>query len=262
MSEERGELRVEVSERVATVTIDREHRRNALSRAVVSGLIEQLDVLGRDPGVGVIVITGAGEKAFCAGGDLSDQVMSEGALGMHHARGDFARLLVAMQACHKPLIGRVQGMALGGGFGVALNCDLVVASEAATFGTPEIKVGLFPMMIMAVIARNIGRKRAMEMMLTGARVSAQDALSWGIVNEVVAPEELDAAVARLAGRVAGFSPAVLRLGRKAFYDTQDMGFEQALAHLHSELTINALSEDTAEGISAFFAGRAPEWKGR
>ncbi len=256
------ELRVEKRDRVATLTIDRPQRRNALSRAVVVGLTQQIQALGEDPDVGVIVITGAGEKTFCAGGDLGDQVGDAGPLGMHHDRGAFVELLRAQRSSTRPLIARVNGHALGGGFGLALGCDLVVASENATFGMPEIKVGLFPMMIMAVVSRNIGRKAATELMLTGERISAEKAIEYGIANRAVPAHELDATVDALADRIAGFSPAILRLGREAFYRTQDMGFDEALYSLQAMLTVNALSEDTAEGVTAFFSGRKPEWKGR
>jgi enoyl-CoA hydratase/carnithine racemase len=256
------ELRVDKRDRVATLTIDRPQRRNALSRAVVVGLTRQIQALGEDPDVGVIVITGAGEKTFCAGGDLGDQVGDAGPIGMHHDRGAFVELLRAQRSSTRPLIARVNGHALGGGFGLALGCDLVVAAEHATFGMPEIKVGLFPMMIMAVVSRNIGRKAATELMLTGERISAAKALEYGVANRAVPADELDATVDALADRIAGFSPAILRLGREAFYRTQDMGFDEALYSLHAMLTVNALSEDTAEGVTAFFSGRAPEWKGR
>ena len=255
-------IEVKVEERIATLMINRPGRRNALSGEVVEGLIARFDELGKREDVGVIVLTGAGDRVFCAGGDLGDQHMQSGALSMHHSRKSFMALMLAMQRCEKPIIARVNGHALGGGFGLALNCDLVVASEQATFGMPEIKVGLFPMMIMAVVRRNIGRKLTMEMMLTGDRVSAQVALEKGMINRAVSPERLDEEVMALAGKIAGHSPAILRLGRDAFYATQDMGFEQAIAYLQSQLTINTLAEDASEGIMAFLEKREPEWKGR
>lgn len=260
--EKQQDVVVSVEERVATVTINRPERRNALSANVVKMLIDVFEELSDRKDVGVIVLTGAGEKVFCAGGDLGDGgLMSSGALQMHHDRGGFASLLLTMQRCGKPIVGRVNGHALGGGFGLALNCDVVIASERATFGMPEIRVGLFPMMIMAVVVRNVGRKVAMEMMLTGERISAADALAKGMLNRVVAPEDLDEAVLSMATRIAGFSPAILRLGRDAFYATQDMGIEQALLYLQGQLTLNTMSEDAAEGVMAFLEKRAPEWKG-
>lgn len=256
------EIKVSVSERVATVMIDREERRNALSSAVVEQLIEALQECSAREDVGVVVLTGAGERVFCAGGDFMDQQRADGMLAMHEGRESFARLLLAMQRCACPLIARINGHALGGGFGLALQCDLIVAHEGASFGMPEIKVGLFPMMITAVVSRNIGRKRAMEMMLTGERLSVARAHEWGIVNRVCERERLDEEVAMLAARITCFSPATLSLGRRAFYKTQDMSFEQALDHLHNELTIASFTEDASEGVLAFLGKREPEWSGR
>ena len=261
-TEEQEEVLISKRGRIAQVTINRPARRNALSAEVVARLIEAFSELGLSREVGAIVLTGAGEEAFCAGGDLSGQAMSEGALAMHHQRGGFAELLRAMNRSTKPIVARVNGHALGGGFGLMLSCDLVVASGQATFGTPEIKLGLFPMMIMAVIARNLGRKHAMRMMLTGERLDAERALAIGALNEVADPQQLDERTEALAERVAGFSPAALRLGRQAFYATQDMSFDQALDHLQAQLTINAMTEDASEGIMAFLDKRDPEWKGR
>ena len=143
-----------------------------------------------------------------------------------------------------------------------LACDMAVASEDATFGTPEIKVGLFPMMIMTLIFKNIGRKRAMEMILTGERMDAAEAYRVGLVNRVVPAQELDAALAELAQRVASFSPAVLKLGRDAVYRTMDMQVDDALDYLRSQLTLNTMLEDAAIGIRAFLTKSKPEWKGR
>ena len=255
-------VKVEVEELVARVTIDREGRRNALSQQTVVQLTDAFQRLGDDDQLRVIVLTGAGDKAFSSGGDLGDQQPGGGPLGMHKARSAFAELLLAMNRCPKPIIARVNGKALGGGFGLMLNCDLAVAAAHAQFGTPEIKVGLFPMMITAVIQRNILRKHALELMLTGDRIGPERALEIGVINRVAEEGSLDEAVDELVEKVASFSPAVLGLGRHAFYDTQDMGFEQALRALHSELTINTLAEDAAEGIMAFMAKREPEWKGR
>ncbi|MBA2663830.1 MAG: enoyl-CoA hydratase/isomerase family protein [Bradymonadaceae bacterium] len=257
-----AELLIEKANRVATVTINRPDRRNALSSAVIEALIEAFTTLSADDEVGVIVLTGAGDKAFCAGGDLGDQQGEAGLLGMHHARARFADLLLAATRSTRPIIARVNGLALGGGFGLMLACDLVVASEDALFGTPEIKVGLFPMMIMAVIQRNLGRKKAMELMLTGERIGASEALAIGAINYAVPAAELDARVLALAERIGAHSPAILRLGREAFYKTEDMGFEQALKTLQNELTINTLAEDAGEGIMAFLSKREPQWKGR
>lgn len=247
---------------VTTLTINRPARRNALSNAMIEALRGGFAQVARDPATRVVVLTGQGERSFCAGGDLSDMSPSEGMLDLHHRRAGFADLLLDMQHLPCPIVGRVNGDALGGGFGLALGCDVVVAADHARFGTPEIKVGLFPMMIMALIQRHVGRKAAMEMMLTGQRFDAARALELGCINHVVPADELDATTAELAGQIASFSPAILRLGRKAFYETQDMHFEDALRTLHNELTLATLSEDASEGIMAFLSKREPDWKGR
>jgi enoyl-CoA hydratase/carnithine racemase len=257
-----AEVQTSVLDGVATVTINRPDRRNTLSQGVVQGLREAFLALDRDASVKVVVLTGAGEKAFCAGGDVTDFASTDGMLAMHWARAGFAELMKEMQELSKPLIARVNGLALGGGFGLVLNCDLAVASDTAEFGTPEIKLGLFPMMIMAVMVRNLGRKDAMELMLTGERIDAGRAKEMGVVNQVVAAGALDEATMALARKVAGYSPAVLRLGRQAFYKTQDMGFSEALATLHNELSLNVMSEDAAEGVMAFMGRRDPKWTGR
>lgn len=256
------EVLIEKNGPIATVTINRPERRNALSSAVVAGLKDAFAGLSEDREVSAIVLTGAGEKAFCAGGDIADFQGGDGMLAMHWARGGFVDLMLEMNRCTKPIIARVNGHALGGGFGLMLNCDLVIASTNARLGTPEIKLGLFPMMIMAVMVRNLARKDALELMLTGERISAARAVEIRAVNRAVEASELDGAVEELVSRVGGFSPAILRLGRQAFYKTQDMSFEDSLRHLHNELSLNVMSEDASEGVMAFLGKREPEWKGK
>jgi enoyl-CoA hydratase/carnithine racemase len=155
----------------------------------------------------------------------------------------------------------VRGHCLAGGFGLALGCDLVVASDDSWFGTPEVKRGLFPMIIMATIFRNVGRKKGMELILTGERISAREAERIGLINHAVPPGELDAKVAELAGKIASLSPAVLRLGREAFYGMADLEFERALDHLQTMLTLNLATDDALEGVRAFLEKREPVWKG-
>ena len=248
---------------VARVTIDRPGARNALSNDVMEGLLEAFGRAAADPLVRVVVLTGAGEKAFSAGGDLGGSgFRDKGFAERHHDRRSFADLFRRMNRLGKPIIARVRGHCLAGGFGLALGCDLVVASDDSSFGTPEVKRGLFPMMIMATIFRNVGRKKGMELLLTGDRISAAEAERLGLINYSVPAEQLDAKVDELAAKVSAMSPAVVRLGRDAFYTMSDMDFDPALEYLQTMLTLNLGTEDAIEGVTAFLQKRDPAWKGR
>ena len=249
-------------EGVATLTINRPERRNALNNDVMTGLRDSLARAKADPDIRVIVLTGAGDRAFCAGGDLSPSAAGGGLLNMHWDRGTFAELLLDMQRLGKPIVGRVNGYALGGGFGLMLACDVVVCRDDVKVGCPEINVGLFPMMIMALIVRNAPRKLAVEMMLTGRNLTAQEAKEAGMISALASPEEFDERVNETVATLASKSPAILRLGLEAFHTMSDMNVEEALRYLHSCLTINTLAEDAAEGVMAFIQKRDPEWKGR
>ncbi len=244
------------------LTIDREDRRNALSPEVIEGLLHGLDAAAEDPGVRVVVITGAGDRAFCAGGDLGGVAAAEGRVAEHDRRSRLADVLTGIVDHPKPVIARVNGLALAGGFGLALACDLVVAAESAAFGTPEVNIGLWPFMVTAVIQRNVPRKVALELMLTGRRMPAGEAARWGLVNRVTPAPELDAAVDELAAELASKSSLVLRLGKASFRRAQDMAFDDALAYLNAMLTVELESEDVVEGVSAFVEKREPDWKGR
>src|SRR2546429_2593331 len=214
-------------------------------------------------GVRVVVLTGAGDRAFCAGADLASFRSEVAELDRHQERRQIVELLLLAQDLGRPLIGRVNGHALAGGFGLACACDLLLAVESATFGTPEIQVGLWPAMIQAVLARNLPRKVLLEMELLGGRWSARRLHELGLVNRLAASlDELDAVTADVAGRLARLSPAVLRVGRDSFYRQQDMEFRAALEYLHSQLTVVTLTEDAKEGATAFLEKRAPEFRGR
>jgi len=252
-----------VRDHVARITLNRPESRNALSTEVMSGLHDALERARDDAGARVIVLTGAGDRAFCAGGDLGGRALRErGFVERHHDRAEFANLFRLMNRLGKPAIARVRGYCLAGGFGLALGCDLVVASTDSSFGTPEVRRGLMPMMIMATLFRNVGRKKGMELLLTGRRIDAAEAERLGLVNHAVPPEELDAKVDELAATVASMSPAVVRLGRDAFYTMADLEFERALDYLQAMLTVNLGTEDAIEGVRAFLEKRDPEWKGR
>ena len=251
-----------VRDNVATITLNRPQARNALNDQLLADLDAALQQADDDPTVRVIVLTGAGERVFCAGGDLSMLGAEGPVLEAHRARAAYAHLLRRMTRLGKPLLAAVNGHALGGGLGLVLACDLAIAAERATFGTPEIGVGLFPMMVMALLFRNVGRKKGMELILTGERISAAEAERMGIINRAVPDDEFEAAVAEMAGKLARHSPAVLRLGREAFHTMADMDFDAALEYLQGMLTLNLLTEDAQEGIRAFLEKRRPVWRGR
>ena len=252
----------EVADHVATVTINRPEVRNAMNDAVLGELREAMSRARADEDVRVVVLTGAGDKAFCAGADLKGGITQRGALASHHARSELVELFLDMAALGRPIVARVNGHALAGGFGLAMACDIVVASEAATFGAPEINVGLWPMVISAVLIRAMPPKVALELMMTGRRVDAAEGVRLGFLHNVVPPDQLDAVVADVAGSLAAKSPALMRLGRDAFYTVVDLDFRSALRHLQSMLTITTLAEDSAEGLRAFAEKREPVWKGR
>jgi enoyl-CoA hydratase/carnithine racemase len=256
-------VRYDVRGSAAWLTIDREGRRNALSDDVVGGLLAGLERAASEGPVRAVVLTGAGERAFCAGGDLAGNLgPGEGRVRSHDRRGELARLLMAIATHPQPVIARVNGVALAGGFGLMLACDLVVAADDVEMGTPEISLGLWPYMISAVLARNLPRKVMTEMMMTGRRYSAAEAEQWGMVNRVVPRAGLDAAVEGLVGELAAKSPLILRLGKESLFGSQDMSFAEALAYLQAMLTVNLESEDVAEGVGAFLQKRKPEWTGR
>lgn len=249
--------------RVATVTLNRPEQRNPLSSGMLRDLAGALAWCRAEPEVRVVVLTGAGDRAFCAGADLSSFQADVPELQRHHDRHRFVDLFLLMQDLGKPIVGRVNGHALAGGFGLACACDLLLAVRTATFGTPEVNVGVWPAMIQAVLARNLPRKVLLEMELLGDRWPAERMREVGLVNAVTDTlAELDQLTADVAGRLARKSPAILRLGRDSFYRQQDMEFRAALEYLQSQLTLVTLSEDAKEGVAAFYQKREPEFRGR
>lgn len=253
-------LRYEVEPPRATLTIDDPERRNPLSTATMSELRDAVEAAASDPAVRVIVITGAGNRAFSAGGDLAGDFV-DSPVGLHTARGTLAALFRSMRVAGKPIVGRVNGHALAGGFGLAAACDIVIAVEDARFGLPEINVGLWPMMITAVLQRCTPHKALLELMMTGRLIDPAEAVGLGVVSRVVAAAELDGAVDQTVAALASKSPIVLRLGRDAFYAVEDLAFDAALDVLQSGLTAVAMTNDAQEGVAAFLEKRDPDWTG-
>lgn len=254
-------LRYETRGPAAWITIDDPERRNPLSTAVMAELLAAVRTGSADPGVRAIVITGAGDRAFSAGGDLSGGFVDD-PLGAHDARGALADVFRAIRRSPKPVIARVNGHALAGGFGLAAACDIVIAVDRAGFGTPEIGVGLWPMMIGAILPRVMPTRAALELMLTGRRIDAAEAVRLGVVSRAVPADQLDAAVTETIDGIVARSPSVIALGKAAFYAVEDAPFDAALDHLQLGLTAVAMTEDAAEGVAAFIAKRPPEWTGR
>ncbi|HEX7521465.1 MAG TPA: enoyl-CoA hydratase-related protein [Acidimicrobiia bacterium] len=256
------EVRYEVAGSIARVTIDRPERRNAMSFPVMQGLRTAVADARADDSVRVLVLTGAGDKAFCAGADLGGIAGDAEVVAAHEGRGLLADLFRDLWSLGKPTIARVRGYALAGGFGLACACDFVIAADDAQFGTPEINVGLWPYMITVPLLRSMPPKRVLELMATGRRVNAAEAERIGFVTQVAPVEELDAAVDDFAAVLASKSPLIMRWGRDSFYRALELPTDAALDYLQTMLTITSASEDTAEGIAAFAEKRAPKWKGR
>lgn len=251
----------EVDEGVARITIDDEQRRNPMSNRVMGDLRDAVERADGDESVRVIVITGAGDQAFSAGGDLQGGFV-DAPLADHPDRAALAELIRSMMRSGTPIIARVNGVALGGGFGLAVAADITIAADHARLGTPEIDLGLWPMMISAILARSAPRKPLLEMMLTGRVVDADEARDLGLVTRVVPASQLDAAVDETASQLRSASPAALALGKRSFYAMSDLDVDSALDLLHLGLSSTALTEDGAEGVAAFLDKRSPEWKGR
>lgn len=248
---------------IARITLDRPEKRNPLSAEMIGELRSAFDWCSQSAATRVVVLTGNG-VAFCAGADLASSFTTTGSeVEKHHQRSGLVDLFLTMRRLGKPVIARVNGPALAGGFGLACACDLILAVEGAQFGTPEINVGVWPMIISAILARNLPRKVVLEMLLLGERWTARQLQVAGLVSRVAADlDQLDQMTDEMAAALAAKSPAVLRLGRDAFYGTEDMGFTEALEYLQAQLTLVTLTEDSHEGIAAFLEKRKPEFGGR
>ena len=247
---------------IATITLDDPETRNALSDQLLAELLEALRAAKADDAVRVVVLTSSHEKVFSAGGNLGGFAADVPTAHKFFGTGAFPEVFVELGELGKPSIVAANGHVLAGALGIALACDLIVAKETAGFGTPEINVGLFPFMIMALIYRNVPRKKTTELLLLGERMTAAEAREAGIVNKVVAADQFDDAVTDWALKLASKSPLVMRLGKDAIWRQMDMPLADALDYLRSQLTIELSTEDAIEGVTAFFEKREPQWKGR
>jgi enoyl-CoA hydratase len=252
----------EVEGGVATVTLNDPETRNSLSPPLLDGLLNALRDARDDDAVRCVVLASSHDKVFSSGANLGAFNADAPLIDRHRGSQRFVEVFRALGELGKPSIVAANGHVLAGSLGIALACDLIVAAEGAGFGTPEINVGLFPFMIMALIYRNVPRKKTNEMLLLGERLTAQEAKEAGIVNKVVPASEFDAAVDEWAAKLASKSPVVMRLGKDAMWRQMDMPLLEALDYLSSQLTIELGTEDAIEGVTAFFEKREPNWKGR
>jgi enoyl-CoA hydratase/carnithine racemase len=247
---------------VARITLNDPDTRNALSPELLEGLIASFERARDEQAVRCVVLASSHERTFSSGANLGGFAADAPLVHRHFGSERFVALFKLIGELGKPTLCAAGGHVLAGALGIALACDLIVASEDASFGTPEIDVGAFPFMIMALIYRNVPRKKANELLLLGERLSAREALAAGIVNRVVPAGELDAAVAEWAGKLAAKSPAIMRLGKEAMRRQLDMPLDDALEYLRAQLSLAMSTEDIREGVSAFFEKRDPQWKGR
>jgi enoyl-CoA hydratase/carnithine racemase len=256
-------LRYEVGDTgVATITLDQPDNRNALSTELLDDLLAAFTLAREDAGVRCVVLTSSHDRVFSSGANLAGFSAEVPLVHKHFGTDRFPALFRLIGELGKPTLCAANGHVLAGALGIALACDLVVAKEGAEFGAPEINVGAFPFMVMALIYRNVPRKKTNELLLLGERISAEEAERIGIVNRVVPAAEFDDAVNAWAEKLASKSPVIMRLGKDAMFRQMDMDLADALEYLHAQLTIAVSTEDIVEGVTAFFEKREPRWKGR
>jgi len=254
------DLLYEVKDQIAWVTINREPQRNAISADAISLFLAHLDQAESDPNVRVVCLTGAGDKAFCSGADLG-AAMHEAPEKKAMMFSQYAHLLTRISQFPKPTLARINGHCLAGGTGFMLACDIVIAREDALFGTPEVNVGLFPMMIGALIFRNVLRKKAMEMILLGEKLTAKKALEMGMITRIFPPDTFAQETQTILSALAGKSPVGMKIGKQAFKEVEGLPLGQAIEILATKLGDVAATKDATEGITAFLEKRAPIFTG-
>jgi enoyl-CoA hydratase/carnithine racemase len=255
-------LRYAIADGVATIALDHPETRNALSAQLLAELETALLSARADPEVRVVVLASTHEKVFSSGANLGAFGAEASVIEKHQGTELLPRIFTLLGELGKPSICAASGHVLAGALGLALSCDLVVAREGARFGAPEIGVGTFPFMVSALLIRNIGRKKASELLLFGEQISAEEAVRLGLANVVLGVDAFDAGVADWAARLAARSPLIMKLGKDALWRQQDLGLEDALDYLRSQLSLALSTEDVVEGVTAFFEKRAPVWTGR
>jgi enoyl-CoA hydratase len=247
---------------VATITLNQPDTRNALSTELLDELLDAYRRVRDDDAARCVVLTSSHDRVFSSGANLAGFAGEVPLVHKHFGSDRFVQLFRLIGELGKPSIVAANGHVLAGALGIVLAHDLVVVKEGAEFGTPEINVGAFPFMIMALIYRNVPRKKTNELLLLGDRISAAEAVEYGLANKAVPPDEFDAAVRDWAGKLASKSPLIMRLGKNAMFRQQDMAFADALDYLRAQLTIAQSTEDIVEGVTAFFEKRDPVWTGR
>ena len=251
-------LTYEVKDKAAWLTINRPDKRNAISPEAMTLFAEALDKAEQDENVRVVVVTGAGDKAFCSGADLGGNLGNAG----QDILSNYARLITRLATFPKPTVARINGYCLAGGTGFMLGCDIVIAKDTSMFGTPEVNVGLFPMMIGALIFRNVPRKKAMEMALLGEKLTAAQALEMGLVTRVCPEERFEAEVASVVTALSEKSPIGMKIGKEAFAAAEAMPLAEAVEFLSGKLAEVAATQDAVEGITAFIEKRKPNFTGK
>ncbi len=246
---------------IATLTLNRPRRFNPLSSRMIAAINGELSAIASDSAVRAIILA-AGGKGFCAGHDLEEMRAHTGdKTWQRRLFDDCSRMMLAITEMPQPVIARVHGIATAAGCQLAATCDLAIAAETATFATPGVKIGLFCTTPMVALTRAVGRKRALEMLLTGVAIDARTAMEWGLVNRVVPASQLDEAVQLLAEQIAAASPLTVAIGKQAFYAQIDLDQPKAYAYAKEVMSMNALAADAQEGMCAFVEKRQPKWKG-